>query len=244
MLVQAAILSLAQQCAPDVAPHTMDTLVQSESSGNPYAIGVVDMTLVEQPKTREEAIATAKSLIAQGARISGGLGQVYMGNWSKLGLTVETVFDPCPNLKAAASVLKVCYAKSAKEMGEGQPALAAAFSCYYSNNPKRGFVKEGPKSPSYVMRIAQKSEELKGVPPVQFRPSDITEVPHNDQAVKPSADASVQAIEDFSEKPKPKAEVKTQPEAEQQTQEQNTTEAEKPEPADDPMSWDVLGDFK
>lgn len=229
MLVSAAILSLAQQCAPNVAPHTMDTLVQAESSGNPYAIGVVDMTLVEQPKTKEEAVATAKSLIAQGYRISGGLGQVYMGNWSKLGLTVETVFDPCPNLKAAASVLNTCYAQSVEQMGEGQPALAAAFSCYYSNSPTRGFVKEGPDSPSHVMRIAQTSEKIKGVPAVEFKPSDIKEVDPG-KKTPPEPAVPVNALEDFTEKPK------KQPEAQ--------PEAEEPEPADDSTSWDVLGDFK
>lgn len=224
MLVQAAILSLAQQCAPNVAPHTMDTLVQAESSGNPYAIGVVGMELVEQPKTKEEAIATAQSLIEQGARISGGLGQVYMGNWEKLGLTVETVFDPCPNLKAASAVLSNCYDRASGEMGEGQAALQAAFSCYYSNNFSRGFVKESPTKPSYVMRIAQNSEIIKGVPAINFKPSDINEVDPGNKP-QPIPATPVKALEEFH------GDEKKQP------------ESEEPKTDDDTLSWDVLGDF-
>ena len=37
---------LAQQCAPTVAPQTMAAVVQVESSFNPYAIGVVELTNV------------------------------------------------------------------------------------------------------------------------------------------------------------------------------------------------------
>ncbi|WP_181264378.1 lytic transglycosylase domain-containing protein [Pseudomonas aeruginosa] len=225
MLVQAAILTLAQQCAPNVAPHTMDTLVQAESSGNPYAIGVVGMELVDQPKTKEEAIATAKSLMAQGAQISGGLGQVFMGNWEKLGLTVETVFEPCPNLKASGDVLSDCYNRAIPDMGEGQSALQAAFSCYYSNNFSRGFVKESPTQPSYVMRIAQNSEKIKGVPAVEFKPSDIKEVDPGNKP-QPTPAKPVKALEEFH------GEEKKQP------------ESEEPKAEDDSMSWDVLGDFK
>lgn len=176
MLLKATLLSLAQQCAPNVAPHTLDTLVLSESSGNPYAIGVVGMELLEQPKTKEEAIATAEGLLKEGALISAGLGQIYVKNWERLGLTVETVFEPCPNLKATSEILTGCYERATGEMGEGQKALQAAFSCYYSNNFSRGFVKEAGDRPSYLMNIAQNSEKLRGVPEIEFKPSDIKEV--------------------------------------------------------------------
>lgn len=219
MLLKATLLSLAQQCAPNVAPHTLDTLVLSESSGNPYAIGVVGMQLLEQPKTKEEAIATAEGLLKEGALISAGLGQIYVKNWERLGLTVETVFEPCPNLKATSDILTGCYERATGEMGEGQKALQAAFSCYYSNNFSRGFVKEAGDRPSYLMNIAQNSEKLRGVPEIEFKPSDIKEV-QPEQKETTSPQAPQQALEEFKE-------VKTESES-------------KP---DDSMSWDVLGDF-
>jgi type IV secretion system protein VirB1 len=220
MLLQAAILSLAQQCAPDVAPHTMASLVVSESSGNPFAIGVVGMDLVSQPKSKEEAVTMAKTLIAQGARISGGLGQVYMGNWEKLGLTVDSVFEPCTNLTASSQVLSNCYQRASNQMGEGQAALTAAFSCYYSNNFTRGFQKEGEDKPSYLMMIASNSERLKGVPEIQFKPSDIKEVDPANKGITSTAEPA-QALEEIKE-------VKKEKESE----------------PDDSMSWDVLGDFE
>ena len=221
MLLKATLLSLAQQCAPNVAPHTLDTLVLSESSGNPYAIGVVGMDLLDQPQTKEEAIATAKELMNQGALISAGLGQVYMKNWEKLGLTVETVFEPCPNIKASSVILTNCYDRAASDMGEGQKALQAAFSCYYSNNFSRGFVKEAGDRPSYVMQIAQNSEKLRGVPAVEFKPSDIKETAA-EQKEDPTPTEPAKALEEFKE-------VKKEKESESEP--------------DDSMSWDVLGDF-
>lgn len=205
----------------------MATLVQAESSGNPYAIAVVGMDLVQQPKTKEEAVATARSLITQGYSIAGGLGQVFSGNWKKLGLTEETVFEPCPNLKASASILGQCYSRASADQGEGQAALQAAFSCYYSNNFSRGFMKEAANKPSYVMRIAQNSERLKGVPDIEFKPTDISEVaPGNKPAAAPSK--SIKALE--------KIEV---PETKEQS-----AKPEEGKPADSVQSWDVLGDFK
>ena len=53
------LLALAQECAPNVAPQTMAAIVSVESSKNPYAIGVVGGRLERQPKSHQEAVATA-----------------------------------------------------------------------------------------------------------------------------------------------------------------------------------------
>ena len=220
MLLPAAILALAQQCAPSVAPSTMATLIASESSGNPYAIGVVGMELVSQPKSRDEAISLATSLLARGENISVGLGQLNKNNFAGLGLTLEKAFEPCANLAGSAKILGDCYARYAGQMGEGQKALAASFSCYYSNNGTRGYQKEGPNQSSYVMKIAMNSEKIKGVPEIKFKPEDIKEVDAPKKTdVKETA--SIQAMEDG-----------------------NPTDKEKAKPVDESMSWDVLGDFQ
>lgn len=220
MLGQAAILALITQCAPDVAPHTMASLIATESSGNPYAIGVVGMHLVDQPRTLEEALETAMALLEQGANISVGLGQINKNNFTGLDLTLEQAFDPCKNLQASSKVLTNCYERATKEMGEGQQALKAALSCYYSNNFSRGFVKEAEDRPSYLTMIANNSDRLKTVPEIQFSPSDIKEVdPANrEQQVPPAAPGvPINAIEDLSH---------------------DIVENE-----DNLMSWDVLGEF-
>lgn len=57
------LLSLFAQCAADVAPETLHTLIGVESSRNPYAIAVVydkstpqkDRLVFAQPTTEEEA---------------------------------------------------------------------------------------------------------------------------------------------------------------------------------------------
>src|SRR5690625_4145763 len=71
---------LAAECAPDVHPTTLKAVVTTESSWNPYAIGVVNGYLEHQPRTLDEAIATAYELEEQGYNFSLGLGQVNRQN--------------------------------------------------------------------------------------------------------------------------------------------------------------------
>lgn len=144
---------LAQQCAPAVEPTTLQALVRTESSFNPYAIGVVGGHLTRQPRNRQEAIATAKALNAQGVNFSMGLGQINKANLARYGLTYETVFDMCANLRAGAGILSNCYRSAAESMGAGERALGAAISCYYSGNFTRGYATESDGT-SYVQRVA------------------------------------------------------------------------------------------
>lgn len=131
--------ALAQQCAPAVHPQTMRAVVQVESSFNPFAIGVVGGALVRQPVNKPEAVATAKALEAAGYNFSLGVGQVNRYNLAKYGLTVETAFDPCQNLRAAAGILAECFVRARRSPRDSQEALQAAFSCYYSGNFQTGF---------------------------------------------------------------------------------------------------------
>jgi type IV secretion system protein VirB1 len=56
----------------------------------------------------------------------------------RLGLTVESVLDPCTNLRAMQAVLGECHARS-PAASEPQVALRRALSCYYSGNFSTGF---------------------------------------------------------------------------------------------------------
>jgi type IV secretion system protein VirB1 len=136
-----AFLALALVCAPQVHADTARAMVGVESAFNPWAIGVVGGALVRQPRHRAEAVATAKALLAAGWNFSVGLGQINVGNFKRLGLTVETAFEPCANLAAMQTVLAECFDRangSASKAGH-QVALRQALSCYYSGNFDTGF---------------------------------------------------------------------------------------------------------
>ncbi|EFW77706.1 hypothetical protein PsgB076_27095, partial [Pseudomonas savastanoi pv. glycinea str. B076] len=51
MLTTSAFLALAMQCAPSIHPATLTPIVKTESSFNPYAIGVVGKVLPRQPQS-------------------------------------------------------------------------------------------------------------------------------------------------------------------------------------------------
>lgn len=131
---------LADRCAPDVHPATLAAIVTTESGGNPYAIGVnKGQRLERQPRSAVEALAVAHKLIAAGANVDLGLGQINVKNLAWLGLNVADVFDPCRNLEAAGRVLGECYGRAIKKQGEGQGALRSALSCYNTGDLSRGW---------------------------------------------------------------------------------------------------------
>lgn len=134
-------LVLALACAPQVHADTARALVSVESAFNPWAIGVVGGALVRQPRHRAEALATAKSLQAAGWNFSVGLGQINVGNFDRLGLTVESAFEPCANLAAMQTVLAECFDRAGGSASKAmdQVALRQALSCYYSGNFDTGF---------------------------------------------------------------------------------------------------------
>jgi len=161
------LLALAQQCAPDVSPLTMAAIVQVESSRNPYAIGVVGGKLPRQPRTKGEALAAVRQLKADGFNYSVGISQVNRYNLHAYGLTEESAFDACANLRAGSRILQECYGRAlAKMPGREQQALHAAFSCYYSGNFKRGFVPDRPGEPSYVAKVVAQAGKIAAAPQV------------------------------------------------------------------------------
>lgn len=144
---------LAAQCAPDIHPSTLKAVVSTESSWNPYAIGVVGGKLERQPRNLAEAIAAAHELERQDFNFSLGLGQVNRHNLAKHGETYATVFEPCRNLKVGGAILKDCFQRAQRITADEQSALRAAFSCYFSGNFTRGFRPDSAGQPSYVQKV-------------------------------------------------------------------------------------------
>jgi type IV secretion system protein VirB1 len=154
--------TLARACAPNVHVQTMAAIVRTESGYNPYAIGVVGGALVRQPRNKAEAIVTAKSLITKGWNFSLGLSQINRYNLAKYGLTLETAFEPCPNLRAGNAILAECFSRALIEHGgDQQKAVRSAASCYYSGNFITGY-KQG-----YVQSVVFNSTKPIGV--VRYR---------------------------------------------------------------------------
>jgi type IV secretion system protein VirB1 len=142
--------ALALACAPLVHAGTAQALVKVESAFNPFAIGVVGGALMRQPRNRTEAISTAKQLQASGWNFSVGLAQINLHNFERLGLTLESAFDPCANLAAMQSVLTECFERasnSGASKSSSQTALRQGLSCYYSGNFTTGFRR------GYVQRV-------------------------------------------------------------------------------------------
>ena len=135
------LTALVLTCAPLVAQDTARALIQVESSGNPFAIGVVGGALVRQPANRSEAVATIAALEAAGWNYSAGLGQINKRNFQRLGLNPTTAFDACANLRAMQGILGDCFSRAsrrpagkASNQASKQAALRDALSCYYSGN--------------------------------------------------------------------------------------------------------------
>ena len=130
--------ALLLACAPLIARDTAAALISVESKANPYAIGVVAGRLDRQPRNLPEAISTARALEAAGWNYSVGLAQINKANFARHGLSIETAFDQCSNLRAMQSILGECFGR-ARTRAEPQVALRRAFSCYYSGNFQTGF---------------------------------------------------------------------------------------------------------
>jgi type IV secretion system protein VirB1 len=134
----AAILALASQCAPNVAPQTVVAIVQTESHGRPFALNVNGGSQPPAQADAASAAATAQRYIATGYSVDLGLGQINSRNMRWLGLTWDTVFDPCTNIAALGRVITQNY-NAAIPGRDPQSALRVALSLYNTGSTSRGF---------------------------------------------------------------------------------------------------------
>jgi type IV secretion system protein VirB1 len=150
-LPAAVVLGLAAQCAPNVAPETIAAIVQTESRGNELAIGVNGLgSKVAQPTS------------AKGYSVDLGLGQINSRNMKALGLTWDTVFEPCTNIAAAGAVISGNY-HSVRAGLHPQRALRIALSMYNTGSQSRGF------NNGYVGRVVGNAGISDGIQPVAVK---------------------------------------------------------------------------
>jgi type IV secretion system protein VirB1 len=134
----AVILGLAMQCASNIAPQTVAAIVHTESRGHPLALNVNGTRQPKRPTNLADAVATAKRYITMGYSVDLGLGQINSRNMRRLGLTWETVFDPCTNIAALGQILTQNY-QSVADGRHPQTALRLAISLYNTGSTSRGF---------------------------------------------------------------------------------------------------------
>jgi type IV secretion system protein VirB1 len=133
-----ALFALAAQCAPTVAPETVLAIIQTESSGEPFALNVNGGRQPARQTNAVDAAAAARRYVAAGYSVDLGLGQINSRNMHWLGLTWDTVFDPCTNIAALGAVLTSNY-NAVKAGRDPQFALRVALSMYNTGSQTRGF---------------------------------------------------------------------------------------------------------
>ena len=133
-----ALLALASQCAPSVAPETVLAIIQTESRGEQSALNVNGGRQPARQPNAADAAGTARRYVEAGYSVDLGLGQINSRNMRWLGLTWETVFDSCTNVAALARVLTTNY-NSVKAGRDPQTALRVALSMYNTGSQTRGF---------------------------------------------------------------------------------------------------------
>jgi len=151
MLPLTVFAQLAASCAPDVAVETLSAIARTESSFDPLVIGDNTTRQSHHPQDQAEAIRTATTLLAAGHSLDLGIMQINNSNMNWVGLTVETAFDPCQNIRAGATVL-------------------TAFSRYNTGSPTRGF-RNG-----YVQKVVANMSGL-GLAPTRRSPPPVPATP-------------------------------------------------------------------
>jgi type IV secretion system protein VirB1 len=104
------------ECAPIVHPVTMAAIVMHESAGNPFAIHNNTSGRSYRPTSIANAVGLADEMIARGDSVDLGLAQINNKNLARLGLTTQSVFDPCKNLAGSQIILLDGWQKSGGDL--------------------------------------------------------------------------------------------------------------------------------
>lgn len=147
------VLSLAERCAPNVAPSTLASIAYVESGNNPYALH--DNTTGESLLPSDAGIAqrAAADWLANGRSVDVGLMQINSKNFDWIGISAEEALDPCISLAAAARILSDGFAGGQTDE-QRQRALRIALSRYNTGSAERGF------SNGYVDKVVSAAKNV------------------------------------------------------------------------------------
>lgn len=139
-------VALIEQCKnPNVDTQIVQQIIHVESRSNKYAINVNSKgkSIVSLlAKSKEEASGAAKDYIKQGYSVDLGLMQFNSNN---LGLKifkhldVDSVLEPCANIKAGSDIFYYAYESTNPEISKKE-RLLKALSIYNTGNDKKGFI--------------------------------------------------------------------------------------------------------
>ena len=96
------------------------------------------LRLKRQPATQREALEWLDYFERHGIFVDLGLMQVSTAEAQRRGLPVESLLDPCSNLRAGWQILDSAYQLEVKAYGPGQEALRHAISRYNTGDTRRG----------------------------------------------------------------------------------------------------------
>ena len=223
-----------RKCAKNIDADTFQAIARTESSFNQFAIGVVKGRLLKQPTNLAEAIAAVQTLRKRNYNFSMGLVQINKQHMDKFGLTDESVFDICTNLRVGGEILKDCFAIA---KGNEQQRLQQALSCYYSGNFRTGF----KSSDNYVKRVVDNAKLNKSTQIIN-PPKAMKKNKTKQQMGVPKIDTSVPVPSiEMTKVSTPKQAKKTKQTEITVSDNQNTeqmTESKHPR-----AEWDVFGDW-
>ena len=146
------IRTLQSRCLPAVPLTTLTAIIRVESGGNPNAMQIDfprallkqwhlpegTLRLQRQPATQREALEWLDYFERRGIFVDLGLMQVSTAEAQRRGLPVESLLDPCFNLRAGWQILDSGYQREVKTYGPGQEALRHAISRYNTGDTQRG----------------------------------------------------------------------------------------------------------
>jgi type IV secretion system protein VirB1 len=176
---------LALRCGPSVAPSTLAAIARTESGFQPLSINDNTTATSGVPATPAIAIRIASELIEAGHSVDVGIMQINSRNFSPLGLTLQSAFDPCGSIAAAAAILVGDYAGGDTHERQ-QAALRVAISRYNTGDAQRGFLN------GYVHRVELAARRVVPALDVGTAPAAIgsqsSSVPTADPSAPPSWD--------------------------------------------------------
>lgn len=150
------LLSLFAQCATDVAPETLHTVIGVESSRNPYAIAVVydsdvkeeDKFKFKQPQSEDEALAIPKQIgDVIDAKLQEKLDELSAG----IGKALEVIDD-------AGTEMHTAFSKSVLDLNNQVITSLDSFSNKKIEEIKKSFESVQPQKSQAKSEVLNKSK--------------------------------------------------------------------------------------
>ena len=142
------LLNNYMHCAPNIAPITLIAIINTESKGNKWAIGLNHgYHLKYSAHNFIQAVHWVNYLEAHHYNFDIGLGQINIINAHKYGYSAKDMLDPCKNLHVMNAILQKHYVHALSNSSNTQDALYKTISAYNTGNFVRGFHN------GYVVRV-------------------------------------------------------------------------------------------